>query len=95
MNKLFLELNFGITSFIWPFICILVYKHHIFTPSSDTYFHAMHHLDSTNLVDKKKKKKRPAVFSDIGKFFMNPLIKSKLSVLYSFTILSLTAKWSK
>lgn len=39
MNKLLLELDFWSTSFIWPLICILVYKHHIFTASFDTCFH--------------------------------------------------------
>lgn len=45
MNKLFLELNFSTTSFIWPLLCILVYKHHIFTPLSGMHFHTIHHVD--------------------------------------------------
>ena len=54
MSKLSLELNVGISSFIWPLICILVYKHHIFTPTSDMYFHTRHNLDGVNLVDKQR-----------------------------------------
>lgn len=38
MSKLFLELNVGISPFTWPFICMLMYKYHIFTPTSDVHF---------------------------------------------------------
>lgn len=64
MNKRSLELNFSSTSFIWPLICNLVYKHHIL---HQALVHvALHHSDSAMPLDRQKS--LAALLPYIGRF---------------------------